>query len=125
MRKLIYIYPTVYEAFDLETAEEQREILDYGLQMEGKILPSMIIQSCLHADYPAMRREMQRWMSKGQGAVQVVILLTWTITTTDLELPSLELRLEVYHYNAQEQELCEVVRNQVRRSNAMKFGPNN
>ena len=115
--------PLVYEAFDLEPEEEQRELLDYGLQIEGKTLPSVIIQSCLHIDYATMRREMRWWMSKGQGTVQIVILLTWTIITTDLQLPSLRLRLEVVQYNVQEQELCEVKRDEVRRSNAMGLRP--
>jgi len=97
-------------AFDLDYAGKERSQMDWGLSQapgdpedDMPPVPSLIIQSCWAIEYPQAFSDMQEWMKQGGGAVQVVILLKWSIVVKDPSDPIyiLEGEIEVFKYSAE------------------------
>jgi len=94
----------VYGAFDIESDDiYERAEQDWGLSQLGENgeeeLPSLIIQSCWAHEYKHMFNEMQEWIQRGAGVVQMAILLKWTLEIPDPGAdPVLHSEIEVFEY---------------------------
>lgn len=94
----------VYGAFDIESDDiYERNEQDWGLSRLGENgeeeLPSLIIQSCWAYEYKHMFKEMQEWIQRGAGVVQMAILLRWTLEIPEPGAdPVLHCEIEVFEY---------------------------
>ena len=70
----------VYDAFQLPKSKSARPCKDVGIRYAKNSMPSVVVLSCLEADYKKTYHEMTLWMAKGQGKVQAVILFCYTIS---------------------------------------------
>lgn len=113
---------TVYTSFDHGQEEvHKRPEKDYGLVLQGETgeeLPCLIIQSCWSKKYKHMFNEMQRWMQWGEGMVQVVILLKWSLVSVEDSLLAVE--VEVYEYAPKSPTSYKKICHEVRRSSLFR-----
>jgi hypothetical protein len=70
-------FRAVYDSIDISNGDE-REVEDVGLRPSGRMLPTVVVQSCWVDDYEQTCEEMREWMNTGD--VERVIVLQWTLT---------------------------------------------
>ncbi|KAF8251005.1 hypothetical protein K440DRAFT_638839 [Wilcoxina mikolae CBS 423.85] len=69
----------VNQAFNLSGTASNEFTVAVGLRPAGAKLPSLVVLSGLENSYERASNELQQWITLGNGAVQVAILLAWNI----------------------------------------------
>ena len=76
----VHPHGAVYDTFQLPKPKSTRPSKDVGIRYADNTIPSLVVLSCLEADYAQTYNEMSVWMAKGQGKVQAAILFCYTVS---------------------------------------------